>query len=163
MKNLLSQVLLCAVLTGCATAYAPSGMSGGYRESQLAEDVFKVTFQGNGYTKLDEVQEMALLRSAEVVSERGFTHFVMLDEQSHIEQKAFTTPIQARTTGTVSSYGTTSYVNARTQYTGGQTFTSNHPMVTNLVRAYKTAPQGEGLVYSARFIIDSLGPKYKKP
>lgn len=163
MKNLLSQALLCAVLTGCATAYAPSGVTGGYRESQLAEDVFKVTFEGNEYTKLDAVQEMALLRAAEVVSASGFTHFVLLDERSHIEQRAFTTPMQSRTTATVNSYGSTSYVNTSTQYTGGQTFTSNYPMVTNLVRAFKTAPQSGGLVYSASFIIESLGPKYKKP
>ncbi len=162
MKAPLALVCL-ALLAGCATPYAPNGMPGGYSESQLAEDVFRVTFKGNGYTKLDQAEEMALLRSAEVVSEKGYSHFVLLDERVHVEQQTFTTPMQARTTGTLNSYGSTSYLNARTQYTGGQTFTSNHPMVVKMVKGFRGEPQGVSMAYSARFIIDSLGPKYKKP
>jgi hypothetical protein len=65
-------LFLCA----CATAYQPKGATGGFTEVQLDTNVFKVSFQGNAYIKADEVEDLALLRSAELTLKNGFSHFI---------------------------------------------------------------------------------------
>ncbi len=67
-------------LSGCATSYQQKGFTGGYSETQLAPDVFRVNFQGNGYTSSERAQDFALLRAAELSLERGFRYFALLDE-----------------------------------------------------------------------------------
>ena len=54
------------VLVACATAYQPQSFSGGFSETQLDKNVFRVSFKGNGYTNAERAEEMALLRSAEL-------------------------------------------------------------------------------------------------
>lgn len=38
------------IAAGCATGYHARGLSGGFSETQLDENVFEVSFHGNGYT-----------------------------------------------------------------------------------------------------------------
>ena len=39
----ISGVFVFALLTGCATTYQPAGFTGGYSQTQLAENVFHVS------------------------------------------------------------------------------------------------------------------------
>lgn len=57
---------LCLLLAACATGYKPEGFSGGFFELQLSENVYRVSFDGNGYTGSRRAADMALLRSAEL-------------------------------------------------------------------------------------------------
>jgi hypothetical protein len=42
---------VCAfVLSACSTPYQPMSAFGGYREIQLAPEIYRVMFFGNGYT-----------------------------------------------------------------------------------------------------------------
>jgi len=69
-------ILAVAVfLTGCATPYKPDGMMGGFSERQLGEDVFTVTFQGNGYTSDQKARDYLLLRCADVTLAHGSKYF----------------------------------------------------------------------------------------
>ena len=43
-------ILSLALLAGCATPYQRMGALGGYQEEQLAPDIYRVAFFGNGYT-----------------------------------------------------------------------------------------------------------------
>ena len=147
-------------LTACATAYQPEGFSGGFTETQLDKNVFRVSFQGNGYTRSDRAEEMALLRSAELTRKNGFTHFVIVDGRSRTDYSSFTTPAHSSTTGTVSSFGSTGYLNAQTRTTGGQTFTAQKPSTTNTIICFAGKPDIGGLVYDAQFLFKSLAPKY---
>jgi hypothetical protein len=52
-------------LSGC-TPYKSNGIMGGYTDTQLAPDVFRIGFQGNGYTSTDRTQDFALLRAADL-------------------------------------------------------------------------------------------------
>ena len=148
------------VLAGCATAYQPEGFSGGFSETQLDTNVFRVSFKGNGKTSADRAEEMALLRSADLALKNGFTHFVILDGKSRAERGTFTTPLQANTTGSASVYGNTAYGSSTTTFTGGQTFAIVKPSTTNTIMCFKERPQVDGFVYDARFIYNSLGQKY---
>ena len=69
MKKLL--VVLCAsLLSACASqsAYlaADGSRDSGYSENQLTENRYRVHFRGNSRTASTEVQDMALLRAAEL-------------------------------------------------------------------------------------------------
>lgn len=80
----MNQVFALAVvilLAACASPYQPEGFGGGYSETQLSENIFKVSFRGNGYTSEDRAADMALLRSAELALENGFKYFAVVDEQ----------------------------------------------------------------------------------
>jgi len=38
------------LISGCATTYQPQSFTGGFSETQLAENIFQVLFNGNAYT-----------------------------------------------------------------------------------------------------------------
>ncbi len=53
------------IVTGCsAVSYQPAGFRGGYSERQLAEQVYRVNYFGNGSVKLEQTIDFIMLRSA---------------------------------------------------------------------------------------------------
>lgn len=144
---------------GCASTYQPHGFSGGYSDSQLDANVFRVSFRGNGYTTPERAEDMATLRAAELTLRHGFTHFAILEKRYDVEHSSFTAPAQTQTRGTVSSYGGTSYLNARSVTSGGYTFTSSDPRVSTVIECFNGKPR-EGSAFDARFVYDSLTKKY---
>jgi hypothetical protein len=73
-------------LAGCAspTAYQPAGDTGanGYADQRLAENRYRVTFQGNSLTKRETVENYLLLRSAEVTHAAGYAWFEFDDRDT---------------------------------------------------------------------------------
>jgi uncharacterized lipoprotein YajG len=88
------------LLSGCATSYQSNGSTGGYSETQLAPDVFRVAFRGNRYTSPEQAQDFCMLRAAELALQQGFTHLALVDERSSTTTHSVTTAGQATTTGT---------------------------------------------------------------
>lgn len=76
----LAALLALGLLTACgASPYAPyNNVRGGYRETQLDVDTFKVEFLGNEYTDSSKAGDYGLLRSAEVCLENGYPYFAQL-------------------------------------------------------------------------------------
>jgi hypothetical protein len=153
-------VALSVLLGACATAYKPKGFTGGFSETQLDRNVFRVSFRGNGYTRPERAEDFALLRSAELVLKNGFTHFIIIDGRSSTEYGAYTTPTQSYTTGSVTSFGNTAYGSATTTTYGGQTFLIRRPSATNTIVCFQGKPDIPGLVYDAQFVFYSLAQKY---
>ncbi len=165
-------VLLIAatVLTGCATAYQPQGATGGFSEMQLDENVFQVTFKGNGYTDHDRANDFALLRSAEIALEKGYKYFVIVDAQQYSKNSSFNTPttattnINANTYGSAYGYGKSMNYSgntsgtATTTYSGGQTVNISKPRTTNTIVCFKEKP--DGFSYNAEFLAKSMKEKY---
>ncbi|HEY9104789.1 CC0125/CC1285 family lipoprotein [Chitinimonas sp.] len=152
--------LLLISLTGCSTAYQANSLTGGFSETQLDTNLFKVTFQGNGFTKPEAVEEMALLRSAELTLKHGFTHFVVVNTQSRNNVAAVTTPTQSYTTANATAFGNTAYGSSQTTTYGGQTFLIATPSASNTILCFKGKPDTQALAYDASFICSSLGQKY---
>lgn len=71
-------VLTAAMLAGCATAYGPRGLTGGYTDAKLADDLYRVTFSGNGKTSRDMVWHYWIYRCAELTQQQGYSHFIIL-------------------------------------------------------------------------------------
>lgn len=69
-----------AMLASCATPYQQSGLTGGADVRELRPDVYRVTFQGNGYTTRESVQVYWLNRCAELAVEKGFAGFEILSD-----------------------------------------------------------------------------------
>lgn len=159
MRSFVGSVLVL-LISGCATPYQPTGLTGGFTESQLDTNVFRVTVNGNGSTTPERAEEMALLRSAELTLQHGFTHFAIADGRSRSEVITIDTPAQAATTGTISTYGNMSFLNAKSRITGGDSFSVVKPSTSNTIVCFKGKPQISALVYDARLIMNSIGPKY---
>ena len=72
MKNLIAITIAVLILQGCATPYQKKGFTGGFSETQIVENVFSVSFRGNGYTDRERVADFTLLRSAELTLTNSF-------------------------------------------------------------------------------------------
>lgn len=153
-------VVLALTLSGCATPYQKNGLTGGYSDVQLGENIFQVSFRGNGKTSFERANDFILLRSAEVAIENGFEYFVIADSLRSSKDYTRTTPTRSRTTGSVYDTGSYSHVSATTRTSGGRTYTVSKPRLTNKIVCYKDKPEVEGLVFKATFVKDSLRQKY---
>ena len=74
-------VIAILLLTGCATTYQAKGVSGGYSDTQIDENSYRVTFAGNGFSAKDQVENMLLLRAAELTNEKGFDWFTVNERE----------------------------------------------------------------------------------
>lgn len=140
-----------AILCGCSSPYTAKGLMGGFTETQLDENVFRVTFKGNAYTDREKTADYCLLRCAELCIENGYSYFAIIDASDSTSSSSYTAP----------SYGTTTFA-GNTAYTntyGGQTYNISRPSTSNEIVCFKGKP--EGFAYNAAFIVKSLKEKYK--
>lgn len=164
--HLLSSAVLRASKCGTpAVCTGPTQFVGSDGARKVARQVVHAAklqrVRGNGYTSRDRAEELALLRSAELTLQNGFTHFVIVDGRSHAEYGTFTTPSVSTTTGSASLYGNTAFGSATTTTTGGQTFMIAKPSVTNTIVCFDGKPNVAALVYDAQFVFRSLAKKYE--
>jgi len=145
---------------GCATAYQREGFSGGYSETQLGKNIFRVSFNGNGYTGSERASNLALLRAAEVTLENGFKYFILADSEKSSSESTYTTPTQSYTRGSAVAYGNRAYGRAQTTTYGGDTYVISKPGSTNTIICFEEKPDRDGLVFDAAFVAESLRKKY---
>ena len=160
--QILAALCVCVPIAfwGCATGYQSSGFAGGYSDTQLAPDVFRITFQGNGYTSADRVQDFALLHAADVTLNYGYAYFGVINQAQGANVSSFTTPGQAYTSATVTGYGNVAFGTAQTTYIPPQTHTFFKPRTGLLIRCFSERPEG-GFAFNADFISRSLRTKYQ--
>jgi len=171
-------LFLCLVFSaGCATQYRYSYWKGGYSETHLDENMYKVYFKGNGYTSRQSSDEMCLLRCAELCLEAGYTYFVVVEAEQKTRTSTYTTPTRTRTNATLNGStranatlsGNSVYANSNTSErlsantitTGGQTRTISKPGQVNTIVLINEKPN-TGDSYNAKFIFNSLSKKYIK-
>ena len=150
MKAAFTILCLSGLLGACTTPYQNSGFTGGFEETTLGDNLFQVTFKGNGYTSAGRVRDFALLRSAEVALEHGCRYFILVDDDDQT------------TTGTISMPTTTyatSYGNSTTFNTYGGTSSYSKASSTNIIACFAEKP--EGVAFDARQVVASLRKKYR--
>lgn len=165
-------LLLALTLTACATPYQPEGFSGGYSETQLDTDKFKVNFRGNAIIQSDVVNDYALLRASELALNNGFNYFEILSSKDSVKVDYITTPVSAHTTSTYNTHGTlNSYGNygtysgyttgnSYTTFSGGNTTAFRKPHSNMLIQCYKEKDSNKAL-FDANFLIKTLVAKHK--
>ena len=79
--NKMVSFLIPFLLMGCATPYQKLGDEGGYLQQKVGEEIYKVTFRGNGWTEYKRAQDFALLRAAEIGRELGYSHLTIEGEE----------------------------------------------------------------------------------
>lgn len=97
MKRLLLAAAAAAAfaLSACATAtpyqpYTAAGASsGGYSETRIASDRFRVTFQGNTVTERDRVERYLLYRAAELTVAEGYDWFSLVDRDTERQARSY--------------------------------------------------------------------------
>lgn len=154
--------------SGCATGYNQSNFLGGFTDTQLSPEVFRVTFTGNGYTKPERAADFALLRASELCLSNGFPYFALLDAQSGGKTATYMTPGTATTTGSGNFQGTRSGNQVRgsynygstTTYDPGQTITWFKPETGLIVRGFKDKPD-DMFTFDAAFLEQSIKTRYK--
>jgi hypothetical protein len=154
MKIILS-VAIALMLAGCATSYQSKGLMGGYSETQIAPDVFRVSFGGNGYTSGERAQDFTLLRAAELTLQHGFRYFVIVDEKNTTKVSISTTPGYAYTSG---SFYRGRYVSSSV-YSPPTVHASERPQSGLLINCYVEKPALNN-VLDADFLQKSLTRKY---
>lgn len=144
-KCILIAVVL--IMSSCATLYGPSGYKGGYSEIKLSEDVYEVSFNGNGYTSGGVIKNYFLYRCAEITLEKGGNFFIMYDKKIG----SITTSTETR--GTINSNGSFS--------------SSTSPDVKSYgvgtIKILKEKPiDYEGIIYDAVELKTSLEPRIRR-
>lgn len=100
MRKLVIAGLLAitAGLAGCTTAtpYQPdlrgSQVSGGFSETRVTNDRFRVQFRGNTLTSRDTVERYLLYRAAELTLAQGYDWFEIDDRRTDRTQRTYVEP-----------------------------------------------------------------------
>ena len=80
MKNILLTLMVFG-LVGCTTPYQSKGITGGYTETQISENIWKVSAAGNAFTSTPKLNDYALLRASELTINKGYKYFVVVNKQ----------------------------------------------------------------------------------
>lgn len=162
-RNLRASIycLIALIVAGCATPYQRSGLAGGFEETQLGENIFRVNFTGNGYTSKQRAQDFTLLRCAELSAEQGFPYFVIVDGSAQSNSAYAPGVATSNTTASGSTYGNQFSGRATTTTYGGG-FTFSYPTTDNTIIGLKEKPENaSGVVYDSKFVVQSLRKKYE--
>jgi hypothetical protein len=153
-------VLPFLLLSSCATSYQSTGFAGGYTDTQLAPDAFRIGFQGNGFTSSDRAQDFALLRAADVTLSHGFRYFGIVNEANSGTMSSITVPGQSYTSASVTGYGNSAYGTAVTTFVPPTSIPIFKPKSGLLIRCFADRPEG-AYVFDARFLSNSIRTKYR--
>lgn len=174
-------IIFLLIISSCSTQYQKIGYSGGYSERKISSDKdgqnFIVSFNGNGYTNHQKVEDFAFLRSAEIAIENDFQYFVVISKGQFFEDVTrHREPYEVKTTGNVSRYGA---VNLHSTVSGGEERVVVKPSFSQTIRLvkekYKIPPVGskeykkapylyelakEIIYYDAQETAESIRKKY---
>ena len=162
------------------TSYHSTGLTGGYDDTVLAPDRYRVVFRGNDTTEPERAQDLACLRASELTLQHGFTCFAIIKEDNSEKVSSTNTLGHIDTTASGSRYSSgsgnvyinpygysgnysgrsSSFANAHTTVTLPQTYTFYSPKTGILVQAFEKKPDGI-FTYDAAFLQQSLKQKYR--
>ncbi len=145
--------------TACATSYQRTGLTGGFKDTQLAPDVFRVSFSGNAYTSVDRVQDFVLLRAAELTLANNFKFFAVINSSDQSRTETSVTSGSAHTTGEVFAPGGVGTYSGTTTYSPPQVTTRYKPGVGMTIRAFQNKPD-DIFAFDAAFIARAIRSKY---
>lgn len=167
MRKFLWLFVMAILVSGCATGYQAKGFGGGYTGMKIQDDIFKVSFRGNGYTDKERTADFALLRSAEITLENGYKYFVVLQSNTDVRTSAYTTPVTAQTEGSLNTYNTgagfsSGTYSGTTEYSGGETHVIHKPSTSMTFQCFKDKPtSAAGMIYDAEQIKANIRKAYK--
>jgi hypothetical protein len=106
MFRLLLLAAAAATLVSCATPYQEQNLFGGADAKELQPGVYRVSFQGNGFTTKESVQVYWLSRCAELAIARGYAGFEVLSDMQFAMRRPAEEPVRTRLASAVASVRT---------------------------------------------------------
>ncbi len=161
MTRIATAVAVLLLTAACATPYQKQGFTGGFDETPIAPNVWRVSFNGNGYTSSDRAEDLVLLRSAELTLTSGYSYFGLASARVGSTVQALTAPTVTTTSANAHVFGNTVRGSSTSITTGGGTTFISKPSAHNTVVMFKEKPEGTGMIFDAQFICTSVGAKYK--
>ena len=129
--------LLCIVLiTGCATGYHSSGVTGGYQDTKIQDGMYRISFQGNAAASEQRSADFAMLRASEVALRDGFPYFVILEGKTSSSSRIYS----VEPTGAVG--------------------TVSEPSSNMVIQCYKEKPSDGRVVYDAVQVKENIKRQY---
>jgi len=99
MKKIIFSIFIL-LLSNCSTPYQQRGFAGGYKDTQLSHNSFRIIAHGNAFTTLDKVQNIVLLRAAELTINNNYDAFEVIKSNARIMSSIVSNPGQTITTHT---------------------------------------------------------------
>jgi hypothetical protein len=170
-KAAIAMAIVSLLIAGCSTAYHSTGLTGGFKDMQLATNVWRISFQGNAYTSAERAWDFAMLRACELTQQNGYPRFAVATENNSVVTSSFSTPATATTS--MNAYGTTSGTLYGNQYHGntylsgssyttydpGQTYTFNKPNSAVIIVGLHEEQPGT-FTYDSAFLCKQLTNRY---
>ena len=163
--SLLAPALLAtSLIIGCTqpTAYAPAVDGKGYKEQQLENDRYRVSFTGNSATPRETVENYLLYRAAEVTLQTGHDHFRIVRQE-----------IESETVYRTTLSGINSFGFSRFHYyyqpifsnfaTGTSRPITSYEALANIIVIAGDPNEDDDQTYDARDVLEKLGPTIVRP
>ena len=153
MRMRISLIVLSAacLLAGCATAYQPDGVSGGYAENVQGSNA-QVSFRGNGMTTPGALHSFVLRRCAEVTLQDGYSYFVVTHTEApnQADDRLYSMKVE---TATIEMY------RENKPRTGTQTYNASSLLRTTLAEQGESEdPVAPSLVASTNNVVSANLP-----
>ena len=160
MKHLTITITLLTllILGGCATPYQPEGAMGGFYETRIDENVYRVSFRGNAYTSLDKATYFTMLRSAELTLEKGYNHFLVIDEEQYFKEVTSKMPDRTSYSTQVRKSPDRIRLKVTVKNYPGQEITTYKPRSSNTIMMFKYPPADE--YFDARYVKRTIENEY---
>jgi hypothetical protein len=180
-------LILASGLAACATPtpYQPrplgSRTAGGFAESRIEGDRWRVSFSGNSLTSRETVEAYLLYRAAELTTQQGFDGFTIVDRATDRKTRTYVDPDPFYSPWYGPHFG---YWRPSWRYYGagfgwrswdpfwGDPFWADRVDVRTVDRYEASAevvmfrggkPAGDPRAFNAREVIDNLGPRIQRP
>ena len=181
---LAAALVATAGLSACATAtpYQPNvrgqAVSGGFSETRLEADRFRVNFAGNSLTSRETVERYLLYRAAELTVAQGGDWFTLVERQTDRKARTYIDP------DPLGPYGRYGYWRPYWRYYGagpgwrrwdpwyGDPFWADRMDVRTIEKFEASAEivmtkgpkiEGDPKAFDARAVVENLGPRIQRP
>jgi hypothetical protein len=156
MKNKILILLSMVSLVGCATDYKQAmPVLGGYRDTKIADDLYRVQFDANEYTNEEREADFAMLRAADVTLQHGYSYFAVVKEDPFTKLD-----IETRVGGPDATGQNVKYPE-RTQYHSDHRIFATRRKEGFLIRTFKEEPDIKGKIFDAASLSRVIREKYK--
>lgn len=186
-RNLLVLMGVALALSACATATPyqakekGSAVAGGFSETRIETDRYRVSFAGNSVTSRETVEGYLLYRAAELTVAQGYDVFQVVDRHTDKDSRSYVRPDPLFSPWYGPAYG---YWRPSWRYYGpaygwrswdplmGGPFWSDQYDVRTIDRYEASAeivmskgpkPAGDPAAFDAREVMANLGPKIQRP
>lgn len=150
MKKILlvSCVILSITLTSCATPYQATGFSGGYSQTKLGPNIYRVDFHGNGFTSTERASDFLMLRCAQLTLDAHYQFFAFLSDKN---EGGDSSTVGYSTTTYSNGYANTFYVPPVSVYKPGEAV---------MIEMFHTPPKNVPYALNAEDVFSSITKKY---